>query len=202
MKLGLFAGLAGAAMAGLLATARPSEAAVLTVDLDVYPTAQYSTPGVTLGVMTVRDIMRGVDVTFSLANGAQYFASTGGPHITVAVDLSVAVTKSDVTTINPTGTGAPTFTYTQPTGSISPSLGTFTFGFEGNWSGNNDGFYAVADILAPKPNGTTGDVGGKVATITTVPEPSTWAMMLLGFAGLAYAGYRKAKGPSLASSVA
>jgi PEP-CTERM motif len=27
-------------------------------------------------------------------------------------------------------------------------------------------------------------------SITTVPEPSTWAMMLLGFAGLGYAGYR------------
>jgi outer membrane lipase/esterase len=26
-----------------------------------------------------------------------------------------------------------------------------------------------------------------------VPEPSTWAMMLLGFAGLGYEGYRKAK---------
>jgi hypothetical protein len=28
---------------------------------------------------------------------------------------------------------------------------------------------------------------------TGVPEPSTWAMMLLGFAGLGYAGYRKAR---------
>ena len=27
-----------------------------------------------------------------------------------------------------------------------------------------------------------------------VPEASTWAMMLAGFAGLAFAGYRKAKG--------
>jgi hypothetical protein len=27
-----------------------------------------------------------------------------------------------------------------------------------------------------------------------VPEPSTWAMMLLGFAGLGFAGYRRAKG--------
>ena len=26
------------------------------------------------------------------------------------------------------------------------------------------------------------------------PEPSTWAMMLLGFAGLGFAGYRKVKG--------
>jgi hypothetical protein len=32
-----------------------------------------------------------------------------------------------------------------------------------------------------------------------VPEPSTWAMMLLGFAGLGYAGYRRAKGAAVAS---
>jgi hypothetical protein len=29
--------------------------------------------------------------------------------------------------------------------------------------------------------------------VTSVPEPSTWAMMLLGFAGVGYAGRRKAK---------
>ena len=29
--------------------------------------------------------------------------------------------------------------------------------------------------------------------VTDVPEPSTWAMMLLGFAGLGYAGYRRAR---------
>ena len=28
---------------------------------------------------------------------------------------------------------------------------------------------------------------------SAVPEPSTWAMMLLGFAGLGFAGYRRAK---------
>ncbi|HEY1783403.1 MAG TPA: PEP-CTERM sorting domain-containing protein [Roseiarcus sp.] len=28
---------------------------------------------------------------------------------------------------------------------------------------------------------------------TTIPEPSTWAMMLLGFAGLGYAGWRRAR---------
>ena len=32
-----------------------------------------------------------------------------------------------------------------------------------------------------------------------VPEPSTWAMMLLGFAGLGYAGFRRTgKSPRIA----
>ena len=30
-------------------------------------------------------------------------------------------------------------------------------------------------------------------SMTAVPEPSTWAMMLIGFAGLGYAGYRRAR---------
>jgi hydroxymethylpyrimidine pyrophosphatase-like HAD family hydrolase len=30
------------------------------------------------------------------------------------------------------------------------------------------------------------------------PEPSTWAMMLLGFAGLAFAGYRRTREPRAA----
>jgi hypothetical protein len=32
-----------------------------------------------------------------------------------------------------------------------------------------------------------------VGVSTSVPEPSTWAMMLAGFAGLGFAGYRKSK---------
>jgi hypothetical protein len=34
----------------------------------------------------------------------------------------------------------------------------------------------------------------------TVPEPSTWAMLLLGFAGLGFAGWRRAskRGAALA----
>ena len=36
---------------------------------------------------------------------------------------------------------------------------------------------------------------GDFAVGGAVPEPSTWAMMLLGFAGLGYAGYRRAREP-------
>jgi PEP-CTERM motif len=38
------------------------------------------------------------------------------------------------------------------------------------------------------------DAGGQWAvggTLSSVPEPATWAMMLIGFAGLGYAGYRR-----------
>ena len=38
-----------------------------------------------------------------------------------------------------------------------------------------------------------GESNGPPAVLAVVPEPSTWAMMLLGFVGLAFAGYRKAK---------
>jgi hypothetical protein len=52
-----------------------------------------------------------------------------------------------------------------------------------------DGFFANSDR-------------GEMFTFTlvggAVPEPSTWAMMLLGFAGLGYTGYRKARPASVA----
>ncbi len=40
---------------------------------------------------------------------------------------------------------------------------------------------------------TNTDFSGNDFSLAAVPEPSTWAMMLLGFAGLGFAGYRGAK---------
>jgi hypothetical protein len=67
-------------------------------------------------------------------------------------------------------------------------------------------FYTSSSCDGSPPSCTQNDVGltpgasifGPVtisASITTVavPEASTWAMMLIGFGGFAYAGYRKAK---------
>jgi hypothetical protein len=55
-----------------------------------------------------------------------------------------------------------------------------------NGLGHIVGFYTNAD-------------GNTVGFETSVPEPSTWAMMLLGFAGLGFLGYRKVRTGSLAT---
>ncbi len=36
-------------------------------------------------------------------------------------------------------------------------------------------------------------------SVSAVPEPSTWALMLAGFAGLGFAGYRRTKSASVAA---
>ena len=41
--------------------------------------------------------------------------------------------------------------------------------------------------------GPDGESHGLFGALTVVPEPSTWAMMLIGFVGLSFAGYRRAK---------
>ena len=40
-------------------------------------------------------------------------------------------------------------------------------------------------------SGYEGFGGVSVALTSTTPEPSTWAMMLLGFVGLGFVGYRQ-----------
>lgn len=55
-------------------------------------------------------------------------------------------------------------------------------------------------VFDGKVNGTEYYVAYGTTTISAVPEPATWAMMLLGFAGLGFAGYRRsAKSAALAA---
>ncbi|MDN3275914.1 DUF642 domain-containing protein [Frankia sp. RB7] len=52
--------------------------------------------------------------------------------------------------------------------------------------------------FASNDSGAYGGVIGGV-TISAVPEPSTWAMMMLGFAGLGFMAYRRRAGAVLAA---
>jgi PEP-CTERM motif len=218
-----FRALAGAlALAGVLAVGG-ARAAVLTIDLNVYDTSAVHSPGgLTLATVTVTDLSGGgVSVDYSL-DLATLFASTGGGHITAGFNLDKSITAADITVTTP---APPTFTIRIPSDGVpgpGGGFGDFTAGLQGNWRGtsnsfagpidftiagistsdfvaNSNGFIAVADVLGNKG---TGEVGGKVGTIDGVPEPSTWAMLLLGFAGLGLAGYRKARGVRTVTAVA
>jgi hypothetical protein len=60
----------------------------------------------------------------------------------------------------------------------------------------------VADLSVTTAAGGvfTGLVGSGPGAPVSTPEPSTWAMMLLGFAGLGFLGYRKAKRAALSAA--
>jgi hypothetical protein len=222
MKFGVAASsaLAGAlALAGVFTVPGSAQAALqkLTIDLNVYSTSAVdSTPSQTLGIVTIEDLLGGgVSVDFALSSPATLFASTGGSHVTLGFNLDKTITAADITGLP----ASPTFTFESPINSIPSGFGNMSAGLKGNWNGtsnhfagpidfdiagvsvsdfvvNSNGFFAVADVLGPKG---TGEAGGKIGTLLTigttsaVPEPSTWAMLLIGFAGLGFAGYRKAR---------
>ena len=61
------------------------------------------------------------------------------------------------------------------------------------------------NLSLPPVNSFAGFDGDTVSTdsivtsgsITSVPEPSTWAMLLLGFAGIGFMAYRRKSNPAL-----
>ena len=91
---------------------------------------------------------------------------------------------------------------------VSPGLGDDTLvlgpAFGGPGCGANCQIFGGSAILSAGDYylniagtaGSTAGYGGNLATaaIGAVPEPSTWAMMLLGFAGVGFMAYRRRSG--------
>jgi hypothetical protein len=78
------------------------------------------------------------------------------------------VDATDTVTVNGNGT------YTTPSGFTATMPGTYT------WN--------VMYLTLGDPNNNPAFAGGESVTVgSSVPEPSTWAMMLIGFAGLGFA---------------
>jgi hypothetical protein len=125
--------------------------------------------------------------TFSITNGATNYLS--GTFADAVFGSGGALTQS---ASNPSSTQSVSFT----SNVIAPSL---ISAFDRAMSLS---FTDVTPFAAIIPGtGTlrsfTSDVSGDFSS--TVPEPSTWAMMLLGFAGLGYVGFRKARARSAIS---
>lgn len=255
MKLGVFAGAGGAALAGFLAiagglaTPNAARAAVvnLTYDLTLNAMSSGTCPAGSCGTITVTgDTTSSLTYDVELAPGVSfhgspnkladifYFDVTGGSGITITADLL---------------TGGSGYVYNGiVTGGFAPSNGNFPGLYNyaatctaGN--GNTDPGSLCGDVLKFTVNGgSVGDplvigapaghgiaLGKDVAFVADlsisgscgdfsctagtglvgstlvssgVPEPSTWVMMILGFAGLGYAGYRKTNKARIAVSIA
>ena len=54
-----------------------------------------------------------------------------------------------------------------------------------------DGFDITLNTLTLQGPANTIQTGALTATISAVPEPSTWAMMILGFVGIGFMAYRR-----------
>ncbi|HMK89799.1 MAG TPA: PEP-CTERM sorting domain-containing protein [Methylocystis sp.] len=76
---------------------------------------------------------------------------------------------------------------------------TSEFATLSSWGLLNPGkYYLEVNGTGGNINGAThGTVAGSVLT-ASVPEPSTWAMMLLGFVGVAYLGMTRKSAPAIA----
>jgi hypothetical protein len=80
-------------------------------------------------------------------------------------------------------------------GSSSPAPSGLDAGSSGAGdAGSSYGSGSVSTVLTTFP----GDPG--IGWVIAVPEASTWAMMLLGFVGLSYAGWRGSRKPALHSA--
>lgn len=178
-------------IAGFFIAASPSFGAVITYTEEA--SASGSLGGTTFTDATV--VITMINNTSNVTNvGPGHFVNLGTA--TVSINGGAAVTFTDqvdvfslqsipgvgffqVDDILDTGPSASFATYALTT-SIGPVVGPSTINV-GSSYGTSGGAFTLT---------TAGDA---TFTATTVPEPSTWAMMLIGFAGLGYAGYRQAR---------
>jgi hypothetical protein len=84
-----------------------------------------------------------------------------------------------------------------PAGLTQISTGGFAFVTDSGVDVDIFSFFAQGSVPSGNAYGEETSIGFGVGTfsMSPVPEPSTWAMMTLGFAGLGFLGYREMKAP-------
>jgi Domain of unknown function (DUF4082)/PEP-CTERM motif len=135
--------------------------------LDSYPVGIWDSSGNLIAETTV-------DSGGTIVNQWIYDALATPVTLTAGDDYYVGAlyTTSDDPLVFP-GSGTVT-----TTSNISYITSVYAFGSSLSWPTSSVGF---GGYFGPNISATT----------STIPEPSTWAMMLLGFAGLGLAGYRQ-----------
>jgi PEP-CTERM motif len=207
--------IAGGMMGALsVATATGAEAAVQTYTV----TSDHCTGGCLpdTSTITATDVGSNLDITVTLASGDEFMSGptgtgTAGKNtfgfqfslspITIASSLtSPPWTTNTTSSVNGSFSagsfamdGAGAYDYVMDIAGHGPSgVSTLSFTIDNASTADIPSISGVfaADILS----GSTGNTGVVDFSLSSVvPEPSTWAMMLVGFVGLGFAGYRKTR---------
>jgi PEP-CTERM motif len=110
-----------------------------------------------------------------------------------AVSAADPLTKSWVATIGSDAGDTFTETLTKVTSVDRTSPNAVTWDLTGTVTGGGFHNVPVSLIIDATQSGGPGKVISVSGSDSAIPEPSTWAMMLLGFAGLGFAGYRASR---------
>jgi hypothetical protein len=112
--------------------------------------------------------------------GNYIFTALGSPQVLTSglYQIDVLYGLSSNTDYNP-------FEGAGPTTSFNTLGGTLTFAGDFYNLGGNGSLATTPDTLS------TGGYGAGTFAVSAVPEPSTWAMMILGFGGVGFMAYRR-----------
>jgi hypothetical protein len=170
--------LAATALLGLAAS--PASAAVID-DLGINPSSSAGNFSNTVGGGAFFD-----QYTFQLVGGPQFLTITSATNNYAQLsDFIAAFSGSLYQQVGAVG-GGDDILLAGPTVAVPGNCGSFcqTFGGSGILEAGN--YYLE---IAGNGGGTSG-YGGNLS-VAAVPEPTTWAMMLLGFAGVGFMAYRR-----------
>jgi PEP-CTERM motif len=156
--------------------------------------------------------------TFHIDNVAANTPVFIDPAIAIGYSYKIGLGDPNFASVTlPTLTGTASYTILLPDGEKITVLPGHTFDFTSISGFSNGvsnfevlGIDPVSALNAFDPNAfvtelsfvSAGRFTGEMDPITAVPEPSTWAMMILGFVGVGFMGYRRSRKNMLAVTAA
>jgi len=212
-----------ATLLGLVVLATPAEALQILIQVDDGTNSTYSTESSSLALPNIEI----EDVSFSGMIATSTGSALALTSVTIDNMTPVAVPVSIVVS-NPGYSGSPTTVTTTASGILNATLPgssilvnwyangiqivpsySYTTPSSGmqSFSGSGTSLVMTGGSPFPLEIALVGIIqDGELLNLqteieATIPEPSTWAMMLIGFAGLGFAGYRRAKAVRAALAV-
>jgi len=218
MKFGVAIAVASLATISFMAPAAHA-AVVLTSNLTQDNCTTGCSTGQAFGTVTISQTSAGANLVFTVALGSDYVFNPSGPFdafvfnptfagsyvvptITANFAPDTTLPQSQdgfnnflqgLTYSGPTTVHTLTFEYDPTAANYLLDASSFTLSTRTNGNGGTPALFSV-DIR--NLGGETGPVGALTLT-AAVPEPSTWAMMILGFFGVGFVAYRRKSQASL-----